>query len=221
MKIYTKTGDDGQTSYIGGRISKAALIIELVGSLDETNAALGRAIASLVCNSVPESGTKKSKKPKLFGTEVHNTLLAAQATLFEAGAVVANPVRFSKADSDLAQVKTHFAEQTAALETAMDTMDGQLHPLQNFILPGGSIPSADLHIARSVCRRAERVCVSLVNELELRPGSSLEYLQALRATQQYLNRLSDWMFVAARFINHQLGISEEIWSGTKQMPLGL
>ncbi len=178
MRIYTRTGDGGQTGLIGGaRVGKDDPVIAVVGSLDETNCALGLARALL------------------GGGPLDATLHRAQSALFEAGAEVACP-----ADSP------YFTEAkvdglTLELEASIDELTAQLPALKNFILPGGAPGAAQLHLARSVCRRAERELVALAQSRPVRA----ELLA-------FVNRLSDWLFTAARSANQTAGAVETVWT---------
>lgn len=173
MKIYTRTGDSGETSLFGGsRVRKDDPRIDAYGTVDELNSFIGAARAAW-----PDSPIDKE-------------LETVQSDLFDVGAQLAAPgsERFNGADPLRVQ----------ELEAAIDEMERELAPLKNFILPGGSVAASHLHIARTVCRRAERLVVSL-HETEL------------DATIVYLNRLSDYLFVAARFANARLGVDDVGW----------
>jgi len=173
VKIYTRTGDTGQTALFGGkRVGKDDARIEAYGTVDELNSFLGLARAAW-----PES-------------PVDGELERIQNDLFEVGAQLAAPGqdRFTGADP----------RRIEELERAIDHAEKELVPLTNFILPGGSLAAAQLHVARTVCRRAERIVVSLGGEAP--PG-----------TVVYLNRLSDYLFVAARFVNARRETSDVIW----------
>jgi cob(I)alamin adenosyltransferase len=177
MKIYTKTGDAGDTSLFGGhRVSKSDKRIAAYGTVDELNAVIGVVRAS-------------GPPP-----EVEAELERVQSDLFDIGAQLASPGldRFPGAKE----------ERIDALESAIDVLDRDLPPLANFILPGGSPAAAQLHVARTVCRRAERLVVGL--------GDSAE---ATKTSIRYLNRLSDYLFMAARFTNHRAGVHEALWKG--------
>lgn len=173
MKIYTRTGDAGETSLFGGaRVSKDDPRIEAYGTLDELNAFIGVARAAW------------SDSP------IDAELAAAQSDLFEAGAQLAAPgsTRFTGVDTS----------RITALEQAIDRMESELAPLTSFILPGGSQAASHLHVARTVCRRAERLVVSLSDK-------------SLSTTITYLNRLSDYLFVAARYANRKHGLDDVTW----------
>lgn len=178
MKIYTKTGDKGKTSLFGGpRVSKDALRIEAYGTVDELNSHLG-AIRSL--------------KP---GNEIDQVLEKMQNDLFTLGADLATPSH--KKGATVRRIEPHHVEQA---EKTIDHLDSNLEPLQNFILPGGSRIAAQIHIARTVCRRAERCVVQLSRK------------ESIGATPIiYLNRLSDLLFVLARYANKREGTAETKW----------
>ena len=178
MKIYTKTGDNGTTSlFSGGRVSKHALRVESYGTVDELNSVIG-----VIRAHKPTGATEK-------------LLIAVQNHLHRLGADLATPMD-AKADW-LVRLD---ADAVQWLEDSIDEHTAQLPDLKHFILPGGSLVGANLHIARTVCRRAERLVVALSENEEVN-----DYAQI------YLNRLSDWFFVMARYENAQAGISETEW----------
>jgi len=182
MKIYTRTGDSGETSlFAGGRVLKDHLRVEAYGTVDELNSMLG------VVRSYPLPGLAE------------DWLEMVQNDLFVLGADLATPLEANPAW--LVRVE---AGQASVLEAAIDQMDAELEPLKSFILPGGTTPAAMIHVARTVCRRAERVCVSLRDQEGVNP-------QAL----VYLNRLSDFLFTLARWVNKQAGEPEKKWSVRK------
>ena len=175
MKIYTRTGDRGETSLFGGaRVAKNDPRIEAYGTVDELNSTIGVARASW-----PES-------------PIDATLHGAQMDLFEIGAHLASPgtSRFTGVG----------AERIELLERGIDAMEAELAPLKTFILPGGTLAAAQLHVARTTCRRAERLVVALHDESP-----------ETQSTIAYLNRLSDYLFVAARFANRQHGVDDVPW----------
>jgi cob(I)alamin adenosyltransferase len=177
-RIYTKTGDKGDTSLFGGqRVPKDALRIEAYGTVDELNAVLGIARA-------------ESNDPAL-----DKLLAPIQERLFSLGADLATPRAANR--SDIRRIQEGDA---AELETSMDALDPELKPLKSFILPGGSLAAAHLHHARTVCRRAERIVVRLSRNEDIGEG-----------IQIYLNRLSDLLFILARYVNHKAGVAEIKW----------
>ncbi len=182
MKIYTRRGDSGQTDLFGGeRVGKDELRVAAYGDVDELNAALGFAIAS-------------GADPDLEAT-----LQEIQSALFDLGASLATPdARHRKK----AGVKGVAAADIDALEALIDRLEATLEPLQAFILPGGSPSASAFHVARTVCRRAERSVVRLAG-LE---GESVE-----ENSVRYLNRLSDLLFVVARYENARQGIPDIAW----------
>lgn len=182
MKIYTKKGDAGETSLFGGqRVPKSAERIEAYGTVDELNSYVGLAASY----DLSDAGK--------------HYLRRVQELLFILGADLATP------PSSETRINRIDEEDTAFLENAIDEMQEGLEPLKNFILPGGSKPGATLHIARTVCRRAERAAVAC----QQTDNISDECLR-------FLNRLSDFFFVMARFENKDAGIREETWKPEKQ-----
>jgi len=181
MKIYTKTGDRGDTGLISStRVPKNHVAIEVCGSLDEANSAIGMACS----HALPEA--------------VGLALQEVQQDLFLIGSTVANCGNQAK------DLPVHLAaERTGELEAIIDRLVADVPPLDAFILPGGDQGAAVLHFARTVCRRAERCLVQLMqSEFAVAP---------LESELKYLNRLSDFLFVAARYTNHQRGVAETKW----------
>jgi cob(I)alamin adenosyltransferase len=180
-KIYTKTGDQGETSLIGGtRVPKFHPRIEAYGTLDELSSYIGL-IRDLI------------DQPQLS-----EELLAVESCLFVAESQLA-----TESGSDIKKSLPQIAEaDVKTLEEAIDRMNEQLKPFKNFILPGGHPVSSHCHIARCICRRAERIIIQLSTTTEVSP-----------LVLSYINRLSDYLFVLARFILHQNGISEIEWKG--------
>ncbi len=175
MKIYTRTGDHGQTSLFGGtRVAKSDARIESYGTIDELSSFIGVARAASL--------------PQFVDDELHRV----QIDLFEIGAHLASPGTSRFLGVEPARIE--------ALEHAIDVMDTELVPLRNFILPGGALGAAQLHVARTVCRRAERLVVALE-----------DFSPATISTIAYLNRLSDYLFVAARFANLKAGVEDVPW----------
>lgn len=181
MKIYTKTGDQGNTSlFDGARVPKHHQRIEAYGTLDELNAYIGLLMSQGIAQ------------------EYKKQLGAIQNELFILGAQLANPQEESATKSR--KTPTIQANHIAALETAIDQMNDVLPPMTHFILPGGHTIVSYCHIARTVCRRGERR-VTLLAENHAVPAEVI----------QYLNRLSDYLFVLARKLTFDLGIEEIKW----------
>ncbi len=181
-KIYTKTGDGGTTALGSGeRVSKADARIEAYGAVDETNAAIGVARLTLVQDQ----------------QDVAAMLARIQNDLFDLGADLCVPDR----GEPQARAPLRIADaQTARLEREIDAMNAEMKPLASFVLPGGSKAGAALHLARTICRRAERRIVQL--KLEGEPVSD--------AACRYINRLSDHLFVASRYVNGK-GKDDLLW----------
>lgn len=179
MRIYTKTGDKGTTGLVGGgRVHKTDDRIEALGAIDELNACLG--VALTVGPSAP----------------LAPLLLRTQNQLFDLGAEVATPQE-SEWFAPSAQ-----PEDILQLEKEMDGWTAELPPLKNFILPGGTPAAAQLHLARTICRRAERQLLRLAESHPLREETLI-----------FVNRLSDWLFVLARQENHLAGVTDVKWLG--------
>jgi cob(I)alamin adenosyltransferase len=181
LNIYTRTGDRGQTGLFGGgRVAKDDARVEAYGDVDELNAALGLARAIELMPRVDE------------------VLVPLQRDLFAIGALLATPDR-DKMHEQLAKARVDEA-RVAELEAAIDAGEAELEPLRAFILPGGTPKAAALHVARTVCRRAERRVVALTHAVEIP-----------ELVVMYLNRLSDLLFVLARVANHRAGAGEVTW----------
>ena len=185
MKIYTKTGDKGTTSlFTGERVSKTSPFIEALGAVDEANSCLGLALSLL-------------PKEEFF-QRIRGQLEIIQHALFDVGAALATPRRNCTPHK---LKKTLFEKDaTDILEKWLDEMDGSLPPLKKFILPGGHPAGAALHLARSIVRRAERDVLPLYEQQDVSQDVLI-----------YLNRLSDYLFMAARFLNFHLKVSEMLW----------
>ena len=178
MKIYTKTGDHGDTSlFSGGRVPKHHQRVQAYGAVDELNAILG---------------VVRSAKPS---PQTDIWLEAVQRQLFHLGADLATPLEAKSKWTVRVQ-----PSQVQWLEDTIDQMTAELEPLKHFILPGGTVAAAQLHVARTVCRRAERAIAALQQESPI--GDCV---------LAYVNRLSDWLFTLARFENKQAGESESKW----------
>ena len=172
-KIYTRTGDTGLTRIAtGDRIAKTSRRIEAFGDLDEANSAIGLILSNA---SVPDG--------------IRATLTAVQQVLFDIGAELAVPGQCRASD-----------QHVATLEHELDALNEQLPPLREFVLPGGGPSAAACHLARAICRRAERSAWRLAEETELNPASL-----------RYLNRLSDLLFVVARVLGREHDSAEPLW----------
>jgi cob(I)alamin adenosyltransferase len=186
-RVYTRQGDTGSTALAGGqRVPKDSLRIEAYGTVDELNAAVGVARAD-----APEALAK--------------ILLRVQHELFNLGSILAtlpedvHPKQARVTDGDVAR-----------LESEMDAMNAELAPLRSFVLPGGSRLNAELHVCRTVCRRAERSCVALARAETVPPE-----------TVRYLNRLSDAFFVWSRWASHIEGAAETLWDPNRRDMMSL
>ncbi|MCS7191061.1 MAG: cob(I)yrinic acid a,c-diamide adenosyltransferase [Fimbriimonadales bacterium] len=178
MRIYTRTGDTGETGLIGGqRVPKDDPRVDAYGTVDELNAVLG--VARCYLEHLPD---------------LDALLERFQNELFDIGAELASPPERA------AQFQSIEERHITAIEEAIDRLEEELEPLHQFILPGGTPASAYLHLARTVCRRAERCVVHL---------SRISTVNA--AIIKYLNRLSDLLFVMARVANHRAGVSDVKW----------
>jgi cob(I)alamin adenosyltransferase len=186
MKIYTRTGDQGSTGLFGGgRVPKDDIRVEAYGDVDELNAVIG------VARSV-------EMMPR-----IDEVLVPIQRDLFAIGALLATPDR-DKMAQHLEKARIDEG-RIAELERAIDQGDAELEPLKAFIIPGGTPKAAALHVARTVCRRAERHVVRLQHEVELPPLAVI-----------YLNRLSDLLFVLARVLNRHAGGSDVLWQKDRE-----
>jgi cob(I)alamin adenosyltransferase len=183
MKIYTTTGDQGETSLFGGRrVPKDALRIEAYGTVDELNSALGVA---------------RSLQP---AAEIDEILGRLQNELFVLGAELATP-----AEKQNGAIERIQPGNVSAIEVFIDSVESHLQPLSSFILPGGSPVAAQLHLARTICRRAERFVVKLSREEHIEPMCGV-----------YLNRVSDLLFVLARRANQIAHVHETPWTAGKK-----
>lgn len=190
VKIYTRTGDTGETSILGGeRVKKNSARVKAYGSLDELNSQLGLLISTVSEKLDPKEATR-FVNPKL--TQI-------QQNLFLLGSHLATP-KENRVQFQLPQFS--HSEQIQMLENSIDAMEIHLEPLKNFILPGGSQCGSQAHVCRTLCRRAER---EVVDFLESEPD------QIPDGTIGYLNRLSDFLFVLARYLNKQENRTETRW----------
>lgn len=177
MKLYTKRGDDGHTDLIGGaRVSKNHLRVGAYGAVDELNATIGLALADCDIDAIERN------------------LITVQCRLFDLGADLATPN--GEKPSQCRLNEGHVGE----LESAIDGASAELEPLRNFILPGGTLLAARLHVARTVCRRVERQVVALSETDPVDPIATI-----------YLNRLADLLFAQARLANAKAGVPDVPW----------
>lgn len=186
FRIYTKTGDKGDTGLFGGgRVRKDDPRVEAYGAVDELNATLGLAVS--LCEDA----------------QIRDWIGAVQSELFVLGSELAtpDPERVRKQIVPLGQ------DRIAAMEAIVDTVEAELPELRQFILPGGHPAAAQLHVARTVCRRAERRVIALSDAAAVRPECIA-----------YLNRLSDLLFVLARAVNHRAGVREPVWTAPLRTP---
>lgn len=176
--LYTRTGDDGTTSLVdGSRTAKDSLRVEAYGDIDELSSAIGLAAASKEC---PD--------------EIREELRHVQQLLFSIGGYLATP---PKGEGNLLKA---LEGETEKIEGWIDSLDERVPKIRSFILPGGGEESSRCHLARTVCRRAERKVISLGRESEVDP-----------AVTEYLNRLSDYLFITARYLNFINGVEETVW----------
>jgi cob(I)alamin adenosyltransferase len=178
-RIYTKTGDEGMTGLGGGqRVPKDSRRVETYGTVDELNSLIGLTLATGLCERLAVE------------------LPVIQNELFDLGSDLATPA-VSQARHPVPTVEARHIEK---LEALIDELNAVVGPLANFLLPGGSLGAAHLHVARTVCRRAERQATALARDEPI--GANV---------LPYLNRLSDALFVMARYENHERGVAEPLW----------
>ena len=190
-RVYTRKGDSGGTRLVGGqKVSKDDVRIDAYGTVDELNAVVGSARESLLNARTQAQPSAVSKVEQLA-----RTLLRVQHELFNLGSLLAT------LPEDVGPKQPRIvASDVARLETEMDACQNELSPLRSFVLPGGCRPNTELHLARTICRRAERRCVSLAKVSPVDPLAVM-----------YLNRLSDALFVWSRFASVLLGANEVLW----------
>ena len=218
MKIYTKAGDNGTTSLFGGkRVEKDSARIKAYGEVDELNSLIGVVLAYLSSHSRPDreslgtessgrmsdprpsvlsSGSKDFREDDKSKNHIVTKLVRIQAELFVLGSDLASPL------SVKVKIPRISKSYITRLEKEIDTWEKDLPKLRNFIFPGGSKVGAGLHLARALARRAERSIVALSKQEKID-----------KHAQIYINRLSDWFFVAARYANHLDKIPETVWKG--------
>jgi cob(I)alamin adenosyltransferase len=196
-RVYTRTGDDGQTALVGGRrVAKDDPRIASYGDVDELNSVLGIVRASLAAPPYSDG------PHRAVAAQLDEVLAFIQQELFDLGSELATPP-----EDAYEGMKTMGPEQTERLEGFIDALAPDLTPLKSFVLPGGGSAGAGLHLARTVCRRAERVATALV-----RNGGASPW------TSRYLNRLSDLFFVQSRWIATQTGHEETLWQHGLEAP---
>lgn len=182
--LYTGTGDSGTTSLVGGqRISKCSLRLEAYGTLDEFSAFLGVVLSSRKCP-----------------VEMKGQLLEVQNRLFDVGCYLATAVEPDSAPACVGLDQ----DCISSVEGWIDALDSQTPKIRAFVLPGGCELAAHCHVARTVCRRAERRILALAADEYVDPNII-----------RWMNRLSDWLFIAARYINHLGGVQEIVWAPNK------
>lgn len=197
MKIYTRTGDKGETSLYGGaRISKASLRVEAVGTGDELNSAIGVAIAQVSRSKYSVSRIKKE-------------LTQIQSDLFEIGAVLATPkdTQLTKGMEIHRALPAYLKNRVEEMEQTIDVLTQKLTPMKAFILPSGSVAGSSLHLARAICRRAERRVIALAKKEPIEPQIVI-----------YINRLADLLFTMARYVNMREKQPETEWYQSSSKP---
>lgn len=207
MKIYTRTGDGGETGLMGGkRISKASLRVAAYGDVDELNAVLGICLAELQDRRKQVRGNMgyvSISGQKSGWNFLRTALEQIQRDLFAVGADLSMPLSADSVGSDNGlDIPRPGTKHVVQLEEWIDHIEEQLTPLKNFIVPGGSLLASHLHLARTVCRRAERTIVAAGEREKMNQHIII-----------YMNRLSDLFFMMARYANFLQGEREERWSG--------
>ena len=191
-KIYTRTGDKGTTGLANGdRVAKNHTRIDAYGTVDETNASLG-----LVLHALEQEGPNKQDD-----IDLQAMILRIQNDLFDLGADLSTPQIPGAPEPEHPPLRITQAQVTR-LETEIDLLNKDLNPLRSFVLPGGSLTAAHLHVARTISRRAEREMVTL---------SEMDNEIVSEQAMQYINRLSDHLFVMSRYVNDK-GLSDVLWT---------
>lgn len=194
MKLYTRTGDDGTTGLFGGgRVSKDHPRVEAYGTVDELNAALGLAAA---CVADLHRSRTSTTDMVILASLLLSIFSELQSRLFDIGADLATP-EGSKQEAKILRISE---EHVAEAERWIDEIDGGNAPMKSFVLPGGSELAARLHLARTVCRRAERLMIHLSHSEPVSAGAIV-----------YINRVSDLLFAMARRVNKELGAPDVPW----------
>ena len=201
-RIYTRTGDDGTTGLVGGqRVKKNALRIEAYGTIDELSSVIGLARTALA-DVLRTRPVQDIQRAHAVARELDAWLAWTQDALFNLGSDLATLPKDRWDGMPLIG-----ADDATALERAIDRAQRDLEPLANFIHPGGAYPGAFLHLARTICRRAERLLIGVAADEPIAP-------EVLR----YVNRLSDALFVWSRWINHALDQPEHLWNASTAPP---
>lgn len=212
MKLYTRTGDDGTTGLFGGgRVLKDDPRVEAYGTVDELNAAIGLAAAALpdpgAAIAPARPGDRLQRDPRTGNEEVFGLIRAIfadlQSRLFDIGADLATP----EGNKHEAKIQRITPEQVAEAERWIDRIDGGNAPMTSFVMPGGTELAARLHLARTVCRRAERLMVRLARTEPVTPNAIV-----------YINRISDLLFAMARRANKEAGVPDVPWLPAKKRP---
>jgi cob(I)alamin adenosyltransferase len=197
MKLYTRSGDDGSTGLFGGqRVPKNHPRVEAYGTVDELNAALGLAAAEISRLRMSSEKPWMDSKPAGFLQRASAIIAQLQSRLFDIGADLATPAE-SKHESKVMRMSD---EQIAESERWIDEIDAGNPPMKTFVMPGGTELAARLHLARTICRRAERAIVSLQNHEPITAGVLI-----------YINRVSDLLFAMARRANAESGVADVPW----------
>jgi cob(I)alamin adenosyltransferase len=211
QKVYTRGGDRGQTSLIGGsRVSKFDPRLDAYGTLDELNSVVGILLHAITADPGDAAESlKSSPSEQTLSSVSEQTLLTGelarvQCDLFALGSLLA-----CEDEKWLAKLPRLEPSRISDLENEMDRFSAKLKPLKNFVLPGGCPASGFAHLARTVCRRAERLCVAIATAEDLSSAATEPTVEGVR----YLNRLSDYFFVLARHLNRLHGVAEPIWKG--------
>ncbi len=223
MKLYSKRGDDGTTGLIGNvRVSKSDLRVAAYGEVDETNAAIG--VAAAVCDDKETVSILRQLQSELFelGAQLATPPSATtQSAAHTAQGVASAPAaggtprgepREAVASAPRGGRREVGANEIERLERLIDQVSGQVPPLKQFILPGGTPTAAALHLARTMCRRAERAVVGLAAR---EPQASAGAVSPCAVI--YLNRLSDLLFALARLANHRAGMADLLWPAPKPL----
>lgn len=197
VKIYTRTGDKGETSLFGGkRVLKSSERVDTYGTVDELNSIIGVVVAET--QNAKRLPRRQAGKTQNYNAKVKNELEKIQHDLFGIGSYLASP----GVKTQEARIK-HLPKRVEDFEELIDQLTAPLPELRNFILPGGGKIGSFLHLARTVCRRAERRLVALTKREDVDDG-----------VLKYFNRLSDLLFTMARYVNHREKKKETIWNSS-------